>query len=100
MEELQVQLRTFQTELTDVRVNAEIRVEIGEFLRFADYFFDGFFADFSVMERIEEAVKQAEGTRGKIAEVLQQLNRLKQENEKRRESCKEQLERLITASGM
>lgn len=49
---LQVQLRRFKTELTDVTIHADIQVSIDGFLRFADYFFDGLFADWAVLDKI------------------------------------------------
>ena len=36
IEELQVQLRKFKTELTDVRIEADIKIDISEMLKFAD----------------------------------------------------------------
>lgn len=80
IEELQVQLRKFHTELADVSVEADIRIEISEMLRFADYFFDGVFADLSVMRRIGDARKQAESTKEKITEVLQRLEYMTEGN--------------------
>ena len=41
VEVLQGRLRRFQTELADIRIQAELQVKIDGFLRFADYFFDG-----------------------------------------------------------
>lgn len=98
IEKLQVQLREFRTELTDVCVDAEIKVEIDEFLRFADYFFDGFFTDFAVMDRIETAQKQASETEEKIVEVLQQLEKMMEENERAKAACEARLEQLIMAA--
>ena len=45
VETLQVQLRRFRTELADVEIQADMQVGIDGFLRFADFFFDGLFAD-------------------------------------------------------
>ena len=41
VEVLQGKLRRFKTELADIRINADMQVNIDGFLRFADYFFDG-----------------------------------------------------------
>ena len=57
---LQGTLRAFKTELTDVEVIADMQVNIDGFLRFADYFFDGLFADWSAMKRISQAQGQVQ----------------------------------------
>jgi len=98
IEELQVQLRNFKTELTDVRIEADIRIDIGEMLKFADYFFDGFFADFEVKHRIEDAIGQVEDVQEKIAGLLKHLGRLEAENANEAGRCRETLRQLITAT--
>lgn len=98
IEALQVQLRNFKTELTDVRIDADIRIDISEMLKFADYFFDGFLADFEVKHRIEDAIGQVEEVQEKIEGLLKQLSRLEAENEKETGNCRETLRRLITAT--
>ena len=50
VEYLQSQLRTFRTELADVTISADFQVNIDGFLRFADYVFDGIFADWAVLD--------------------------------------------------
>lgn len=95
IEELQVQLRKFHTELADISVQADIRIEIGEMLRFADYFFDGILADFTAMGRIEEALGQAKATKRRIEEVMVTLQTLEKENMEKQTICKKHLEQLI-----
>lgn len=77
VEQLQVELRRFKTELTDVSIDADMQVKMDGFLRFADYFFDGLFADWAVMDHIENSQKQVAQTRRQVEEVLSGLeNRL------------------------
>jgi len=45
IEQLQVELRRFKTELADVEITADLQVTVDSFLKFADFFFDGLFAD-------------------------------------------------------
>ena len=52
VEYLQSQLRAFRTELADVTISADFQVNIDGFLRFADYVFDGIFADWAVLDRL------------------------------------------------
>ncbi len=98
IEELQIQLRNFKTELTDVRIEATITIDIDEMLKFADYVFDGFFADYTVKHRIEDAIGQVKETEEKIDGLLRQLSLLEAENEKESERCRETMHRLITTT--
>ena len=70
---LQSQLRRFKTELADVTVSADFQVNIDGFLRMADYFFDGIFADWAVLDRIQNSQAQVHGTRNQIGRVLDYL---------------------------
>ena len=41
-------LKRFQKELTDVETVEDFHIETGDFLAFADYFFDGIIADWGL----------------------------------------------------
>lgn len=73
IEQLQTALRHLKTELADIDIQADMQVNIDGFLRFADYFFDGLFADWTVMEHISESQNQIENTQKQIADVLNKL---------------------------
>lgn len=70
---LQTQLRHFKTELADVTIKADIQVSIDGFLRVADYFFDGIFADWAVLDQIHQSQQQAQLIRNQIDSVLNHL---------------------------
>ncbi len=76
VESLQVQLRRFKTELADVTIYADMQVNVDGFLRFADYFFDGLFADWAVLDKISQAKTQVQQTRKQIGNVLRKLEEL------------------------
>lgn len=95
VEQLQIDLNHFRTELADVTIRADMRVQIDGFLRFADYFFDGLFADWAVLDRIKQAQSQVSDTRTQIANVLNRLDRMGRETEKSRAECKAKLDALI-----
>lgn len=76
VETLQVRLRRFKTELTDVQIDADLQISIDGFTRFADFFFDGLFADWTVMDRIDQARSQVRRTRDQISSVLSRLEEL------------------------
>lgn len=74
MYDAQHALRMFEKELADLDWRSGAGdVEIGGFLSFADYFFDGFLSDWIVQGRIREALDKVE--RG-LSEVGRQLQRL------------------------
>lgn len=55
VEQLQIQLRRFCTELADTQIYADLQVKVDDFLVFADYFFDGLFADWAVLDHISKS---------------------------------------------
>lgn len=74
VEYLQSQLRAFKTELADVTIYADLQVNIDGFLRFADYVFDGLFADWAVLDQIHQSQEQVRATRAQICSVLNHLH--------------------------
>ena len=79
VEQLQEDLRRFKTELTDVTVEADLRVSIDGFLQFADFFFDGLFADLAVMDHIHGSQEKVRKTRDEIQAVLSRLTDMQAE---------------------
>ena len=82
-EELQQKLRRFKTELADIQITADSQVNIDGFLRFADYFFDGLFVDWSVGNRIKQSRTSISDTRKQVTRTLDQLNAMEQETLRR-----------------
>lgn len=58
MEDAKRNLRIFQRELKDVQMHTDLKIDIGEFLSFADFFFDGIVADVMVQSKISDAKDQ------------------------------------------
>lgn len=79
IERLQTALRRFRNELTDVQIDAEMQVNIDGFLRFADYFFDGIFADWAVIQRITGAKERVRSVRSQVRGVLKKLEDMERE---------------------
>lgn len=71
---IQALARTFHRELEDVETYESLTIEIGSFLTFADYFFDGWLADLSVQSKIKDASKQIRNAQNKISTTLTRLN--------------------------
>ena len=95
IEQLQSQLRSFRTELSDVIIQADIQVNVDGFLRFADYFFDGLFADWAVLDKINDSQKQVENTKKQIEEVLHSLKIMMQSAEREQAEIRNTIDALV-----
>ena len=94
-EELQRKLRRFKTELADVQITADTQVNIDGFLRFADYFFDGLFADWAVGNRISQSKSSVESTRGKITSTINKLETMEANTNREIARLEAELNRVI-----
>lgn len=63
-------LHRFSRELSDLSFDEEIKMEIGDFLLFADYFFDGLIADWMAQSRIQEA-------RGQVSSAIDRVSAIR-----------------------
>lgn len=100
VEYLQSQLRAFRTELADVTISADFQVNIDGFLRIADYVFDGIFADWAVLDRINQAQAQVEDTRAQICAVLDRLGQMADQAERERAGLRQEIEGLVSSVPM
>lgn len=76
IEAAKVALRSFARDLRDVDEDVGLDVEVGGFLGFADYFFDGIVADWLVQSKIDaakqqvaDAIRQVEGVRDQLCQL-------------------------------
>ena len=75
MEAAKTNLKRFQRELKDVNIPLDLRMEVGSFLSFADFFFDGFVADYLVQSKISEAKEQVSDAIIRVEQILNELKR-------------------------
>lgn len=73
IEAAKMDLRRFQKELKDVNVPLDLRIEVGSFLSFADFFFDGFVADYLVQSKISDAKEQVSDAIFRVEQILREL---------------------------
>ena len=73
LEQAKADLQVFQRELRDVQSIDGLRIEIGDFLTFADFFFDGFVADYLVQSKIRNAQEQVDRAIDMVSNILQSL---------------------------
>ena len=69
-------LRSFSRELNDVNMACNLHIDTGNFLSFADYFFDGFVVDWVVQDRINNAKRQVEEAIRRTESIVSQLQRM------------------------
>lgn len=73
MEQAKWNLQNFSRELQDVNMVHNLNLELGDFLTFADFFFDGIVADWLVQDRINETKRQVEDAIRHVETILGQL---------------------------
>lgn len=76
MEQAKYDLRNFSRELNDVNMACDLNINTGDFLSFADYFFDGFVVDWMVQERINNARHQVEEAIRRTESIVNQLQHM------------------------
>ena len=69
-------LRSFSRELGNIQGIENLNIDVGGFLTFADFFFDGFLADVMVQSKINNAKKQADEAIRRVESVLGRLRTL------------------------
>ena len=95
VQELQSQLRRFKTELSDIQISANMQVNIDGFLRFADYFFDGLFADWAVGDKISQSMSSVSNTKKEINRMLDKLNDMEKAVDQKIQQKKTKLEQFV-----
>ena len=98
VETLQDKLRSFKTEFADVSISADMQVNIDGFLRFADYFFDGLFADWAVADRISESMSSVQQTKSQIGRLVDKLTKMKEAAERSEKRLRDRAEALVVES--
>lgn len=73
MEDAKYHLKVFQKELNDIHLSLDLRMEVGGFLSFADFFFDGLVADYLVQSKIEDARRQVADAINMISDIVRNL---------------------------
>lgn len=95
VEKLQTELRRFKTELADVEYDADFRINEDGFLRFADYFFDGFFVDLASLRKIEKSRDYVLSVKRDLENVLNAVVEEQMKVDAELAALKEKLEALI-----
>lgn len=68
-------LAYFRDELGDIHGIENMNIDVGGFLTFADFFFDGFVADIFVQSKIREGQRQVREAIQRVEDILGSLRR-------------------------
>ena len=75
LEQAKYDLNSFSRELRDVNMSVNLNIDTHDFLTFADFFFDGFVADYLVQSIISEAKEQVSDAIIRVEQILSELKR-------------------------
>ena len=76
MEAAKRDLQIFERELRDVSISQNLELEVGSFLTFADFFFDGIVADYLVQSKIADAREEVQEAISRVESLLAELKRM------------------------
>jgi len=90
-------LKDYNRELKDVDSSKfiDMEIDLSEFLTFADYFFDGIFADFTVQSRINNVKSKIFQGINEIERINQKLTSQKQIIEKEKKRSEKEIDELL-----
>ena len=78
-----------------VEIISVMKISIDGFLCFADYFFDGLFADWAVLDKINQSQTQVQNTKNQIEVVISRLTAMLSATDKSLENEKAILNDLV-----
>ncbi|MGI6608294.1 MAG: hypothetical protein ACOX1F_04865 [Erysipelotrichaceae bacterium] len=69
-------MKSFAGELLDVRLTGNLKVEISDFLRITDIYFDQLLSDTIVQKKITDSLKMAQELKPKVDDIVLKLKEL------------------------
>lgn len=95
IERIQWLLSRFSAELRDVQMTVDADLPTEGLLSFADYFFDGFFVDLAVQDRISRVQDSVYACARRVDQVMDRLEERRRALESREQRLTEQLAHLV-----
>lgn len=77
MDDVNYLMQRLQQVLGSIQMPADYRMEIGNFATFADFFFDGVFADVYMVSKIMQSLDEVRRLKGKLYELKVKLEGLR-----------------------
>ena len=96
IESTQMLLRNFNSELADVKISSNIDIRIDGFSKFADFFFDGLFADLNMQSMISESQNSVLSVKGEVFSVIDKLENMEASDMKLIEELSAELSAIVT----
>lgn len=75
--EIQNLLNQFRSELTDIKIESDVEINIEGFVKFADFFFDGLIADWVIQSKINDSKESVAQVKRGVESVLSRLESMK-----------------------
>ena len=98
IEQLQIQLQSFNRELSDVSIRGNLQVSIERMLKFSDLFQEGLAKDLTVQDRILQSYSEADQTRDQILGVLRQLQTAMEEVRHKQVKIKSEMDAMVLSA--
>jgi hypothetical protein len=96
IENTQRLLLEFKTELADVKISSDIGIHIDGFAKFADFFFDGLFADWNMQTKINRSQESVLTVKLQVESVISKLKDMLANDENRIKNLETEMNSLIT----
>lgn len=98
VEQAQSLLLKFRNELSDVNINTDIFIETQGFLKFADFFFDGLIADWSMQSKINNARVSTENVLNEVKDITTRISKLEHDSRNKVMKIDYEIDKLIKES--
>lgn len=98
IEQMQVGLRRFQTELADVDMAVDLSIEISGFSRVADYIFDCIFVDWEVQNKITDAHAKVINVEAQLKAACNRLKQMDKQLDEKWMQLKEEWQKKVAES--
>lgn len=95
IEQLQIQLNRLKIELVDIQVSDEIKISIDSFDRTLDFWFDNIFTDYSIKDKIGQALEQAKNTNSRLKTIINKLDNMFNEQTKIKNNLQNELDKIV-----
>ncbi len=96
VEQLQMALRNFRTELADVKIDDDLDFQMDGFTSFGDWFLDGLIFDWMAMDHISKSSVQIQNTQDQIRMALSKLQSLQSALDAELSEVQVQLDELVS----
>lgn len=98
IDRLKLLINSYESELNDVDYIGNIDIEIDDFIKFTDIFFDNVFSDFSSLNTIQKAKQQINAAYDRVYEIQKNLYDFKLELAERKNALSRAINNLIIDS--